>query len=71
MKKDNLLEAVAIAKMNSTINIGRGLSIFSMFRNSDGRMGMGLHPTRNDIDRYGKPVKKKKGNMKQDKNVYK
>lgn len=71
MKKDNLAEAVEIAKRNSTIDLGRGISIFSMFRHSDGRMGMGLHPTRNDINRHGKPVKKKKGNVKQDKNVYK
>lgn len=71
MKKDNLLEAIDIAKRNSTIDLGRGFSIFSMFRHSDGRMGMGLHPTRNDINRHGKPVKKKKGNVKQDKNVYK
>jgi hypothetical protein len=71
MKKDNLLEAVAIAKRNSTIDLGRGTSIFSMFRHTDDRLGMGLHPTRNDINRHGKPTKKKKGSRKQDKNVYK
>lgn len=68
MKKGGLLAAMAIASMNSTINLGN--SFAGLFgAPEDPRAGM--HPTRNDINRHGRPVKKKKGTRKQKTNAYK
>lgn len=55
-------EAVEVAKRNSTLR-SRGASWWNFSLEYD-RRSEGLHPTRNDVDRHGKPSRKKKGSLK-------
>ena len=54
-------QAIEAAKKHSKVKAGGfGFSSFLMYD----RRSEGLHPTRNDIDKHGRPNRKKKGSPK-------
>lgn len=55
-------EALEVARKNSTLSDHR--SGFTFIDGLYSRYGERLHPTRNDIDRFGRPSRKKKGSLK-------
>lgn len=67
MDNMNLNDAIEIAKRNSTLPKrhfwGSGFNLNNLWQPGN-RLSCGMHPTRNDIDRDGKPNRKKKGSPK-------
>lgn len=60
-KQLSVKEALAVARKNSKVrDQGFGFRFFHMHD----RRAEGLHPTRNDVDKHGRPNRKKKGSPK-------
>lgn len=62
-KQLSVKEAIEVARKNSKLRSNFEPAWFHVASWND-RRADGLHPTRNDVDRYGKPDRKKKGSAK-------
>lgn len=63
-KQLSLKEALEVSRKNSSVrDQGNSYHLYGVFPDGD-RLSERLHPTRNDIDRHGRPNRKKKGSLK-------